>query len=155
MNANANLAQHFRLMTHSLFLRQFQKMMRCVWLDERPTGSDEDLLAQGRMQSLCERLQTFDDRNQCVDFVSEYSKRTVVLSTSDDLARLLLLLIHSREQIHSIYLFDFHRGEDQRRTRDYPKIRSFVNDSHLASTYNLLWTIPSQLEDYEQQASQM
>ncbi|UJR11695.1 hypothetical protein I4U23_015876 [Adineta vaga] len=103
----------------------------CVWLDNQLLRSEEYLNAQEELQTLFETFQSFNNSDDCTDFITEYSDIKIVLIISNVLGKLIIPLIHSCKQIQSIYIFYSNKSISDDWTNDFCKIKGIFNDFQL------------------------
>ena len=109
------------------------EQMTCIWLDNQLLRSEEYLNAQEELQSLFPSFQTFNNSDDCIDFISDRSNANILFITSNILGKIPILLIHSCEQISSIYIFYSHKSINDDWTTDFDKIQGIFNDFQLLS----------------------
>ncbi|CAF0789408.1 unnamed protein product [Adineta ricciae] len=107
------------------------KDFTCVWLDNQLLRSEEYRDTQDKIRELFENFKEFSKPQQCLDFITNFFDGQILLITSSNLAKNLLLRIHSDKRIASIYLFFSSKTTDNQWAKDYSKIKGIVSDIRL------------------------
>ncbi|CAF0789425.1 unnamed protein product [Adineta ricciae] len=108
-----------------------EKQLSCIWLDNQRLLSVEYLDAQEELRSVFDSFESFNNSDECVDYFTSYPDIRIVLITSNVLGRLIVPLIHSCEQIASIYIFYSKKHIADDWTNDFRKIKGIFNDFRL------------------------
>lgn len=104
----------------------------CVWLDNKLIKSEEYADTQDELQTLVQVFRTFRNLDQCIDFITDITEGKIFFITSNTLGKFLVPLIHSYEQIDSIYIFYSTKSTDvELWTKDYKKIKEIFHDMKL------------------------
>ncbi|UJR11696.1 hypothetical protein I4U23_015877 [Adineta vaga] len=107
------------------------KQLTCVWFDNQLLRSEEYLNTQEEIQTLFECFQSFNNSQQCMEFLTNRTERSILLITSNTLAKNLLPTIHSFDHIDSIYIFSVKKSSDEQWIKAYSKIQGIVHDIKL------------------------
>ncbi len=92
----------------------------CVWLDNKLIKSEEYVDTQDQLQTLVQVFRTFRNSDQCVNFITDITQGKIFFITSNLLGKFVVPLIHSYEQIDSIYIFYSTKStDDELWTKDY------------------------------------
>jgi tetratricopeptide (TPR) repeat protein len=100
----------------------------CIWLANRLTRSEDYIDTQDQLRTVIKDFRDFKDSNQCVDFITDIIDVKVFFITSNILGKIIVPLIHSCEQIDSIYIFHAKKLSDEEWTNNYKKIKGVFND---------------------------
>jgi tetratricopeptide (TPR) repeat protein len=100
----------------------------CVWLDKKTSRSEDYINVQDQLRNVINFFRTFNKANQCVDFTINANNAKIVLITSDEFAEIIIPVIHSFEQIFSIYIFTSNKSTNDKWTKDYEKVKGFFNE---------------------------
>ncbi|CAF4790650.1 unnamed protein product [Rotaria sp. Silwood1] len=103
----------------------------CVWLDKQHIRSEDYVNAQSQLRNVVNSFRGFHNTHQCVDFIINNQNAKILLITSDEFAHIIMPVIYSCEQIHSIYVFNSNKSANDKWTKDYEKIKGFYNDMKL------------------------
>jgi tetratricopeptide (TPR) repeat protein len=121
----------------------------CVWLDNQLMKSEDDVDTQDQLETLVKIFRTFRNSDQCVDFITDITEQKIFFITTNILGKFLVPLIHSYEQIDSIYLFYSTKSTDNELiwTKDYKKIKEIFHDIKLIPNRFLQDTTEKQKND--------
>ena len=89
-----------------------------IWLDATITK-----LTINRFQQFVNLIRSFDDSDQCIDFLSDIKNEKIFLIVSDTFGQQLADLINNFDQIDSIYVFCKDRGKAERWALKEKKIK--------------------------------
>lgn len=77
-----------------------------IWLDATVNRSEENVEAQQQLRKSINYLTTFDDDNECEEYIRSVSKDDrIVLIVSGQLGRKIVPRTHQLRQIFSIYVY--------------------------------------------------
>jgi tetratricopeptide (TPR) repeat protein len=121
----------------------------CVWLDNQLMKSEDYVDTQDQLEALVKIFRTFRNSDQCVDFITDITEQKIFFITTNILGKFLVPLIHSYEQIDSIYLFYSTKSTDNELiwTKDYKKIKEIFHDIKLIPNRFLQDTTEKQKND--------
>jgi hypothetical protein len=104
-----------------------------IWLDENMNEHHEHYQNSIiQLRTIVNSLKTFNDSNQCIDFLTDIINKKIFLILSNNLAQILIPLIDDVFQIDSIYIFSNTQSEHQQWIKNWNKIQGIFNDiSHL------------------------
>ena len=100
----------------------------CVWLDNQLMISEDHADAQDQLRTLVKVFRTFRNLDNCVEFHHRYFRSESILHYIKYIGQTLIPLIHSFEQIASIYLFSSTKSTDEEWTKEYKKIKRNIHD---------------------------
>jgi tetratricopeptide (TPR) repeat protein len=100
----------------------------CVWLDNQPDRSKDSLDTENDLRTIVNSFQYYNDLNRCLDFLINIENVKIIFITVDILAENIIPIIHSSEQIHSIYIL---HSMQKQWAKDYKKIKGFYNNRKL------------------------
>jgi tetratricopeptide (TPR) repeat protein len=98
-----------------------QQRFVCVWFDNQSKQSKDSLYTQDELRTIIDSFRYFDDLNQCLDFLMSIKNVNLILITLNDE---IIPIIHSSEQIHSIYILT----REKYSIKDYKKIQGIFSD---------------------------
>jgi tetratricopeptide (TPR) repeat protein len=97
--------------------------IRLIWLDiniDKNSINDQNTITQFRR--VTNTIETFTDRDQCIDFLTDTCNENVILIISDALCRSIVPLIHDVTQLHTIFIFCENEARYERWAKGWPKI---------------------------------
>ncbi len=99
-----------------------------IWLDVTVNTSEENIEAQQQLRTSINHLTTFDDENECEEYIRSISKDDrIVLIVSGQLGQQFVPRIHQLQQIFSIYVYCMNKIENEKWTPNFNKVRMFIN----------------------------
>ncbi|CAF2562620.1 unnamed protein product [Rotaria sp. Silwood2] len=99
-----------------------------IWVDFLINKSDECLETLKHFRTVINYIKTFDNINECVDYIIECSTEKLFLITSGLFSLDIVPKIHSLSQIEYIYIFCFNENKYQQLTINYNKIHGIFID---------------------------
>lgn len=94
-----------------------------LWLDEQIDGNEDNRYAQKQLRNIINHLKTFDNENQCENYISSISKEDrIVLIVSGQLGRTIVPRIHHLPQILSIYIYCMNKQANEQWSKDFNKV---------------------------------
>ncbi|UJR08377.1 hypothetical protein I4U23_012648 [Adineta vaga] len=98
-----------------------------IWLDSHVNKSEDNEKIQQKLQQIITHLKTFDDPQECQEYISSLSsKNRVILIISGRFGRELLPHIHSFPQIVAVYVFCMDKQANEQWAKEYSKVKSVV-----------------------------
>ncbi|CAF4062540.1 unnamed protein product [Rotaria magnacalcarata] len=100
-----------------------------IWLDENMNEHNEyyrDSIIQ--LRTIVNSLKTFNDNNQCIDFLTGVINKNVFLILSNTLTKMLVPLINGISHLDSIYIFSNAVLEHQQSMKSWEKIQGTYNN---------------------------
>ncbi|CAF1344752.1 unnamed protein product [Adineta ricciae] len=101
-----------------------------IWLDNRmniDNMNHHDTMIQ--LKCVVDSIYTFNDYDQCVDFVTDIQNEKVFMVISDISCENIVPLIHDNSQLYAIFIFVSHSNEhEQQWAQEWPKIRGLFSD---------------------------
>jgi hypothetical protein len=101
-----------------------------VWLDNSIDENNDDcknILAQ--LRCIINVVNTFTNRDQCVDFVTDTDIAKVFMIISGELGQDIIPLIYDIIQLDSIFIFCGNRKQHEQWIKDWPKIKGVFTES--------------------------
>ncbi|CAF2513802.1 unnamed protein product [Rotaria sp. Silwood2] len=116
-------AENTIVQTHTDNLETFS----LVWLDEKVNKKEENKRAQKRLRSIINHLKTFDDQNECQQYIMSRSEQDrVVLIISGQLSKDLIPRIHDLRQLSAIYIYCWNRKAYKPWAKNFTKINGVL-----------------------------
>ena len=101
-----------------------------VWLDAQVQTSSENQQAQKQLRSIINHLKTFDDENDCEQYISTISPQDrVVLIVSGRLGRAIVPRVHHLRQIILIYVYCMDKQANEQWSKPFIKVFYFFQYS--------------------------
>jgi tetratricopeptide (TPR) repeat protein len=100
-----------------------------VWLDKNIDEDNNDcrhILTQ--LRRIVNVVDTFTDRDQCTDFLTDIDTAKVFMVISGELIQDIVHLIHDVIQLDSIYIFCGNKTSHEEWTRQWPKIKGIFTE---------------------------
>lgn len=100
-----------------------------VWLDASINNTQDNMDAQYKLRKSINHLKTFDNSDECVEYIQSMSKDRIVLVVSDNFAQEIIPCIHQLRQVSSVYIHCVNNSIDDKWVTQFKKvsgIRCFV-----------------------------
>ena len=97
-----------------------------IWLDQHIDESIDDVETQetvDRLRTVVNAVNTFNDVDRCIDFLSDIKEEKVFMIVSGSLGQQIISYIHDIAQLHSIYIFCCSQLKHEQWTKDWSKIQ--------------------------------
>ena len=97
-----------------------------VWLDqtlEDVIADDDSRDIVDQLRSIVNAVNTFNDIDRCVDFLSDIKDEKAFMIISGSLGQQIISYIHDIAQLHSIYIFCGSKIKHEQWAQDWPKIK--------------------------------
>ena len=96
-----------------------------IWLDPNIKNHTTDFQDSiDRLRSIVNSIRTFDDLDECIDFIGRPRSEKLFIITSNTLGPLLLRRIHRIPQLQSVFVFDANESiNGQLWTREWNKVK--------------------------------
>ncbi|CAF3265506.1 unnamed protein product [Rotaria socialis] len=110
-----------RLRAHPRVIENFL----VVWLDPNLDDLIDDDWRDNvdELRSIVNTVNTFNDVDQCIDFLSDIKDEKVFMIISGALGQQVISYIHDIQQLHSIYVFCGSKQKHEKWVKDWPKIK--------------------------------
>ena len=93
------------------------------WLDAQVNTTEENKKAQQKLRQIINHLKTFDDQNQCQQFIlSMLPEDRLILIISGRCGRQLIPQIHQLRQLSSIYVYCLDKKANEQWTKNFSKV---------------------------------
>ena len=93
------------------------------WLDAQVNTTDDNLQTQKKLRQIINHLKTFDDQNQCHQYILSLSPQDrLVLIISGRYGRQLVPQIHHLQQVSSIYVYCKDKKANEQWAKDFTKV---------------------------------
>jgi tetratricopeptide (TPR) repeat protein len=100
-----------------------------AWLDKSINNNNEDCQNNiQKLKCLVHSVETFTDRDQCVDFLTDNGDKKVFLIVSGTFCRNMVPLICDISHLHTIFILCRNKTKDEQWVKQWPKIRGVFTD---------------------------
>jgi hypothetical protein len=106
----------------------------CLWLDQNINSTEDNLETQKELRQVINHLRTFNDGNQCEQYIQQVNHEKVVLIVSGSLGRQVVPRLHSLSQFSACYVFCQDKKANEQWASKYHK----VVDLMVTATYFFL-----------------
>jgi tetratricopeptide (TPR) repeat protein len=120
-NHNKEISDGIRLRPHPRIIENFLVVWLDSNLDDLSIDDSHDIVDQ--LRSIVNSVNTFNDVDRCVDFLSDIKDEKVFMIISGSLGQQIISHIHDISQLHSIYVFCGSKIKHEQWVKDWPKIK--------------------------------
>ncbi|CAF1565604.1 unnamed protein product [Rotaria magnacalcarata] len=104
-------------------------MPSLVWVDSDFDEHDDNYYETiTKLRCFVNNVSTFNDIDQCVNFLTEINEENIFIIVSDALAQCLVNRIHGFPQLHSVYIFCRNHLKDDSWTKEWMKVKGIFTD---------------------------
>jgi hypothetical protein len=104
-----------------------------IWLDAAVNSSEENVEAQQQLRTSINHLTTFDDDNECEEYIRTVSKYDrIILIISGQLGQKLVPRIHQLQQIFAIYVYCINKMQNEQWAPKFTKVRKFIEKKQIS-----------------------
>jgi tetratricopeptide (TPR) repeat protein len=97
-----------------------------LWLDAIVNDSLENIETQQRLRTLINHLKTFQNGDECIQYIESSPKDRFVLIVSGRLGQETIPHIHSLRQVYSIYVYCLDKERNERWAKRYSKVKGVI-----------------------------
>ncbi|CAF0973319.1 unnamed protein product [Adineta ricciae] len=106
----------------------------CLWLDQNIHSTNDNRTTQEELRQVINYLQTFDNGDQCEEYIRQTIHEKVVLIVSGSLGQIIVPRLHSLPQLAACYVFCSNKEANERWANKYSKVKGvFVIRSELVN----------------------
>lgn len=110
------------MLVHEPILQNFV----LIWLDlDNNVSNDDYHNATMQLQHIVNATHTFNDVDDCIDFLTEIEDQKVLMIISGTVHQHLIRLIHDIPRLHSVYIFCHGTENDRKQTNEWSKSGAF------------------------------
>ncbi|UJR26371.1 hypothetical protein I4U23_007704 [Adineta vaga] len=117
-------------MTTNTVLSKNLETFSLIWLDAVVNDSIENIETQQRLRKFINHLKTFQNADDCIQYIQSQPKDRFVLIISGRLGRDIVPRIHNLRQVYSIYVYCLDKERNERWAKSYAKIKGVINQLH-------------------------
>ena len=97
-----------------------------LWLDQNVNKTEDNLQTQQELRQLINHLRTFDNADQCEQYIRKITKEKVILIVSGSLGRELVPRLHDLPQFSTCYVFCQDQKRNEEWANKYHKVQYFI-----------------------------
>ena len=94
----------------------------CLWLDRNINSTEDNLETQKELRQVINHLQTFDDSDQCEQYIRQITKEKVILIVSGSLGQEIVPRLHNLPHFSACYVFCQDKTGNEQWARKYQKV---------------------------------
>jgi hypothetical protein len=99
----------------------------CLWLDQNVSSSQDNLETQKELREVINHLRTFDNSDECEEYIREITKEKVVLIVSGSAGRQIVPKLHDLPQFSACYVFCQDKKANEQWANKYHKVKRFIS----------------------------
>ncbi|CAF0972957.1 unnamed protein product [Adineta ricciae] len=120
----------------------------CLWLDQNIHSTNDNRTTQEELRQVINYLQTFDDSDQCEEYIRQITHEKVVLIVSGSFGQNIVPRLHSLPQFVACYVFCSNKEANERWANNYSKVKGvFIKRSELVDKIAQDQTARNKVED--------
>ena len=94
-----------------------------VWLDKTVNSIQDNIDIQKELRQIIYHLQTFDNSNECEQFIRQNNQKKVILIVSGGLGQRVVPRLHDLPQFSACYVFCRDKAANELWANQYPKVK--------------------------------
>jgi hypothetical protein len=98
----------------------------CLWLDKTVNTSEDNIETQKDLRQIINHLRTFDNSDQCEQYIRQITEEKVILIVSGGLGRQIVPRLHSLPQFSACYVFCQDKKANEEWASKYHKVKSSI-----------------------------
>jgi hypothetical protein len=106
----------------SLFNSPNFESFACLWMDKDVDSTKDNLDTQEELRQVINHLRTFDDSDQCEQYIRQITHEKIILIVSGSLGRQIVNQLHSLPQFSACYVFCRDKKANEQWTSKYHKV---------------------------------
>jgi len=95
----------------------------CLWLDQNVNSTQDNRDTQKELRQVINHLRTFDNSEECEQYIGQITQEKVVLIVSGGLGRQLVPRLHDLPQFSACYVFCQDKKANEQWANKYHKVR--------------------------------
>jgi hypothetical protein len=96
----------------------------CLWLDKTVNTSEDNIETQKDLRQIINDLRTFDNSDQCEQYIRQITEEKVVLIVSGAFGRQIVPRLHNLPQFSACYVFCQDKKANEEWASKYHKVKS-------------------------------
>jgi hypothetical protein len=101
----------------------------CLWLDQNVDSTQDNRDTQKELRQVINHLRTFDNSDECEQYIRQITKEKVVLIVSGSLGRQIVPRLHDLPQFSAFYVFCQDKKANEQWTNKFHKVMCFIGIS--------------------------
>ena len=101
----------------------------CLWLDQNIDSTQDNRDTQQQLRQVINHLRTFDNSDQCEQYIRQITKEKVVLIVSGGLGRQVVPRLHDLPQCSAFYVFCQDKKANEQWANKYHKVTHIIRIS--------------------------
>jgi hypothetical protein len=98
----------------------------CLWLDQSVDSTQDNRDTQKELRHVINHLRTFDNSDECEQYIRQITKEKVVLIVSGSLGRQIVPRLHDLPQFSAFYVFCQDKKANQQWVNKFHKVMCFI-----------------------------
>ena len=94
----------------------------CLWLDQDVNATEDNRDTQQELRQVINHLRTFDNSDQCEQYIQQINHEKVILIVSGSLGRQVVPRLHSLPQFSACYVFCRDKQANEQWANKYHKV---------------------------------
>ncbi len=120
------------ILIKSQFTTSNLELFTCLWLDQNVHLTEDNLKTQHELRQVINHLRTFDNPDQCEQYIQQITHENIILIVSGSLGREFIPRIHSLPLLSVCYVFCRDKQANEQWANKYHKvILSTLTNIHL------------------------
>ncbi|UJR12843.1 hypothetical protein I4U23_017017 [Adineta vaga] len=99
------------------------------WLAENAKTCVESTETQNKLRQIIMDFEVFDDYNECVDYLTDFTEQKAILIVSEKYGRQIVSMIHDIHQLWVIFIYDLYEIASEGWFRSYRKVKGIFTQS--------------------------
>jgi hypothetical protein len=116
----------------------------CLWLDQNVNLTQDNRDTQNELRQVINHLRTFDNGDECEQYIRKITQEKVVLIVSGSLGRQVVPRLHDLQQVSACYVFCQDQKANEQWANKYHKVRCFTR----IFTVSFIFHLPGQWRFY-------
>ncbi|CAF3457165.1 unnamed protein product [Rotaria sp. Silwood1] len=120
----------------------------CLWLDQNVDSTQDNRDTQQELRKIINHLRTFDNSDQCEQYIRKITQEKVILIVSGSLGRQVVPRLHDLPQFSACYVFCQDKKANEQWANKYSKINGvFVERAKLVAQISKDQIVRAKVED--------
>jgi hypothetical protein len=98
----------------------------CLWLDQNVNSTEDNLETQKELRQVINHIRTFDNSDECEQYIQKITQEKVVLIVSGSSGRQVVPRLHDLPQFSACYVFCQDKKVNEQWANKYHKVKYFV-----------------------------
>jgi hypothetical protein len=108
----------------------------CLWLDQNVNSTQDNRDTQRELRQVINHLRTFDNSNECEQYIRQITQEKVVLIVSGSLGRQVVPRLHDLPQFSACYVFCQDQKANEQWANKYHKVRYVTRISTISLDFH-------------------